>query len=125
MLVACNVGVDTMVASARGIWSIFNALPCPNDTDARRQRSRDEPNVTRDVKANYEGASFEMDKARLLASKASHSSDWLYALPITACGLLLSDEAIRVVTSLRLDLNICESHPCPCGATVTSRWTHG
>ena len=38
-----------------------------------------------------------MDKARLLASNAPHSSDWLYAQPITACGLRLSDEAIRVV----------------------------
>ena len=43
-----------------------------------------------------------MDKARLLASKVPHSSDWLYALPITACGLRLSDEAIRVAGGLRL-----------------------
>ena len=125
MLVACNVGVNTVVASARGTWSSLNALPCLSDTDARRQRSWDEPNVTRDVKAIREGASSEMDKARLLASKASHSSDWLYALSITACGLRLSDEAIRVAVGLRLVLNICEPHPCPCGAMVTSRGTHG
>ena len=96
MLVACNVGVDTVVTSARDTWSSFTALPCPSDTDARRQRSWDEPNVTREVKAIWEGASSEMDKARLLTSKAPHSSDWLYALPITACGLRLSDKAIRV-----------------------------
>ena len=66
-----------------------------------------------------------MDKARLLASKAPHSSDWLYALPITTCGLRLSDEAIRVAVGLRLGLNICEPHPCPCGAMVTSRRTNG
>ena len=125
MLVACNVGVDTLVASTRGIWSSFNALHCPKDTDARRQRSSDEPNVTRDVNAICEGASSEMDKARLLASKAPHSSNWLYALPITACGLRLSDEAIRVAVGLRLGLNICKPHPCPYGATVTSRGTHG
>ena len=81
--------------------------------------------MTRDVKAIWEGASSEMDKAKLLASKALHSSDWLYALPITACGLLLSDEAIRVAVGLRLGMNICEPHPCPCGATVTSRGAHG
>ena len=79
MLVACNVGVDTVVASAPYTWSSLNALPCPSDTDVRRQRSWNEPNVTRDVKAVLEGASSEMDKARLLASKASHCSDWLYA----------------------------------------------
>ena len=50
---------------ARDTWSSLNALPCPSDTDARRQRSWDEPNVTRDVKAIWEGASSEMDKARL------------------------------------------------------------
>ena len=66
-----------------------------------------------------------MDKARLLTSKAPHSSDWLYALPITACGLRLSAEAIRVAVGLRLGLNICEPHPCPCGAMITSRGTHG
>ena len=66
-----------------------------------------------------------MDKAMLLASKAPHSSDWLYTLSITACGLRLSDEAIRVAVGLRLGLNICEPHPCPCGASVTSRGTHG
>ena len=66
-----------------------------------------------------------MDKARLLASKASHSSDWLYALPITACGLRLSGEAIWIAVGLRLALNMCEPHPCPCGATVTSKGTHG
>ena len=125
MHVACNVRVDTVVALARDTWSSFNALPCPSDTDARRQRSWDEPNVTRDVKAIWEEASSGMDKARLLASKSPHSSDWLCALPITACSLRLSDEAIRVIVGLRLGLNICEPHPCPCGATVTSRGTHG
>ena len=76
MIAAYNVGVDTVVASAR-YTSSFNALPCPNATNARRQRSCDEPNVACDVKAFWEEASSEMDKARLLASKAPHSSDWL------------------------------------------------
>ena len=62
MLVACKVGVETVVESARDTWSSFNAITCPNDTDARRQRLRDEPNMTRDVKFILEGASSEMDK---------------------------------------------------------------
>ena len=84
MLVACNVGVDTVVASAPNTWSSLNTLPCPSDTDARRQRSLDEPNVTRDVKAIWEGASSEVDKARLLASKAPHSSGVRYKSPLAA-----------------------------------------
>ena len=62
MLAACNVGVNTVVASARETWSSFNAaLPCQSDTDTRRQRSWDEPNATRDVKAIWKGASSKMD----------------------------------------------------------------
>ena len=66
-----------------------------------------------------------MNKARQLTSKVSRSSNWLYALAITACGLRLFDEAIRISVDLRLGLTICEPHPCPCGATVISGETHG
>ena len=31
----------------------------------------------------------------------------------------------RVAVDLRLGLNICEPHPCPCRATITSRGTRG
>ena len=65
MLVASNIGVDTVIASAQDTWSSFNALTCPSETDARRQRSWDKLNVTRDVKAIWDGASSEMNKARL------------------------------------------------------------
>src|SRR5277367_3954610 len=58
------------------------------------------------------------DRARLLATSAPHASDWLYALPITTCGLRLEDEAIRVAIGLRLGLPICEPHPCSCGSLV-------
>ena len=66
-----------------------------------------------------------MDKAWLIAAKIPHGSDWLYMLPIAASGLCLSDEVIQVSVSLHLGLNLCESHACPCGATVTSRGMHG
>ena len=69
-----------VVASVRDNWSSFNTLPCPSDTDAHRQRSWNEPNMTRDVRAIWKGTSSKMDKEMLLASKAPHSSDWLYAL---------------------------------------------
>ena len=33
-------------------------------------------------------------EARLLALKAAHSSDWLFALPISFCGLRMCDETV-------------------------------
>jgi hypothetical protein len=65
------------------------------------------------------------DRARLLASQATHSADWLFALPISVLGLRLSDEAVRVATGMRLGIKICEEHQCPCGATVDTLGTHG
>jgi len=44
----------------------------------------------------------DMDKARLLAAASPHSGDWLHAPPVTAVGLRLSDEVIRVAVAHRL-----------------------
>ena len=67
----------------------------------------------------------DLDKARLLAIKATHSIDWIFALHIFSCGLRMCDETIRVAVGLRLGLNLCEVHTCSCGALVSARGTHG
>ena len=64
-------------------------------------------------------------RARLSANTVEHSSDSLHALSITACGLRLDDEAVRVPVSLRLGCDLCQSHRCPCGVDVDLRGTHG
>jgi len=70
------------------------------------------------------------NRSRILAVSADHSSDWLHALPISSCGLRLSDEAIRIAVGLRLGTTLCSPHQCPCGSQVDSlgfrflRWTH-
>jgi len=51
-----------------------------------------------------------------------HSGDWLLALPISSCGLRLSDDAVRVAVILRLGCSICVAHTCRCGSPVD---THG
>src|SRR6218665_1087959 len=48
-----------------------------------------------------------------------NSGDWLLALPISACGLRLDDEAVRTATKLRLGVDLCVQHECPCGTLVT------
>src|SRR6218665_112606 len=39
-----------------------------------------------------------------------HAGDLLNALPITACGLRLDDEDVRIAVGLRLGAAICEPH---------------
>ena len=67
----------------------------------------------------------DVDKARLLAAASPHSGDWLHAPPITAVGLRLSDEAIRVAVAHRLGSKACDPHTCVCGKAVDARGLHG
>ena len=48
--------------------------------------------------------------ARFLAAATPHSGDWLLALPISSCGLKLSDDAVRVAVALRLGCSVCVAH---------------
>jgi len=49
------------------------------------------------------------------------STRWLHAPPITAVGLRLSNEAIRVAVGMRLGINLSEPHQCQCGVVVDAR----
>ena len=64
-------------------------------------------------------------KARFLAAAASHSGDWLLALPVTSCGLRLTIEAVRVAVALCLGCSVCVAHTCRCGALVDAQGIHG
>ena len=78
-----------------------------------------------EVQILYDSCRDERDMARLHAVRSPHSGDWLHALPISACGLRLDDDTVRVAVGLRLGTDICEPHICPCGSLVDSRGTHG
>jgi len=49
----------------------------------------------------------------------------IHAPPITAVGLRLSDEAIRVAVAHRIVCKTCEPHTCACGKAVDARGLHG
>ena len=66
----------------------------------------------------------DVDKARLLAVSSPHVGDWLHAPPITAVGLRLSDEAVRVAVAHRLGCKACVPHTCVCGKPVDARGLH-
>ena len=63
----------------------------------------------------------DIDRAKLLAIKASHTSDWLFAVPISSCRLRMCDETIRVAVGLYLGLNLCEAYTCP-GCALMNAW---
>ena len=64
-------------------------------------------------------------KARLLAVSSNNASDFLYALPISSLGLKLADSTMRIACALRLGSQMCQTHKCPCGATVDPLGRHG
>ena len=70
-------------------------------------------------------AESSIDQARLLFACAEHSGDWLHAPPITAVGLRLNDEMVRISIATRLGARTCEPHTCPCGKEVDARGLHG
>ena len=45
--------------------------------------------------------------ASFMAASSPHSGDWLFALPITSCGLRLDDEAVRIAVASRLGMPLC------------------
>lgn len=88
------------------------------------QRSWDTPIVAKTRLNLLQSLTSDADRARLLAVSSAKSGAWLHALPISACGLLLEDEAVRVSIGFRLGAKVCEPHTCPCGSEVDARGTH-
>ena len=96
----------------------------PVNSDIHKQRTWDKVVVDAEYNDLLSRYSEPYHRARLLAAAAPHSGDWLHTIPISACGLHLEDNAIRVAVGLRLGCAFCEAHPCPCGATVNSLGQH-
>lgn len=93
--------------------------------DEGRQRFWDAAVVDQTAQSLLRTQNEPYHQARLLAAMAAHSGDWLHAVPISACGLRLSDEAVRVAVGLRLGTELCQAHQCAaCDATVDTRGSH-
>jgi hypothetical protein len=125
ILSSCSAPSDSIVDTSRAAWSAAHNQPCPPVPASSKQVSWDNPSISADKATVWANAPDNHHRAILLASSAPHSGDWLHALPISSCGLRLDNESIRVAVGLRLGLNLCEPHPCPCGALVDARGNHG
>ena len=119
----CQLSADSSVDRVLALWMASNNIAIVQD--ASKQRSWDKPCIEAEFSRLLNSQIDNHHRARLLALTAPHSGDWLHALPISTCGLRLSDEDVRVAVGLRLGARLCEPHQCPCGANVDTRGIHG
>jgi len=116
--------IDSVRDETQQTWcSHFNS-PVPVAPLDSRQHVWDESAILKVIDVLNQ-VSDPVHKARILACQAAHAGDWLLACPITACGLRLDDEAIRIAVGLRLGGNLCTPHTCPCGQLVDASGVHG
>ena len=125
ILVRCEASSDSSVDTMRSWWESEHSLACPSHPASVKQASWDSPSIIADKDSLLTDAADNHHRARILATAAVHSGDWLHALPISSCGLRLDNETIRIAIGLRLGVNLCQPHPCPCGTLVDARGTHG
>lgn len=116
---------DPSVEDLEARWRIESGITIPNSFPTHIQSKWDQPLLHRTFSELSTMLSEKIDQARLNAVSTQHAGDWLCTLPITSCGLKLSDEAVRVAVGLRLGANICEPHTCACGVPVTAKGEHG
>ena len=116
---------DLLTEEYRGRWQQATGCSCPFDPASYKQNTWDRPLINLDLATLINSQPDMHNKARMAAVSTLHSGDWLFALPITTCGLRLDNEAVCVAVGLRLGINLCEPHTCPCGAMVDARGSHG
>ena len=107
------------------VWQDRHGRDLPLELDMTKQACLDQFSINSGLEILNRGFTDDYNKARLLACQAPHSGDWLNAWPITACGLRLDNEAIRVAVGLRLGVGLCDPYTCICGARVDEKGSHG
>ena len=113
------------MADTLKVWKDRHGQLPPEENNRSSQRNWDSASIEVGKSILREKFTDPQNKARLNAATAPHGSDWLFALPITAFGLRLDDEAIRMAVGLRLGVPLCEPHQCHCGSAVGALGTHG
>ena len=117
----CNNNNNKLLA----MWQAELGINITVDFPTHIQSKWDQPLLQKTSSDLFHPLTEKHDQARWRAVTAQHAGDWLHSLPITSCGMRLSDEALRVAVGLRLGANICEPHTCACGAFVSARGEHG
>src|SRR6218665_2016159 len=87
-------------------WNEITGTTHPDNQAAGKQAHWDRPLVNKVHESLIESCLDAYHQARLKETAARHAGDWLFALPISSCGLRMGDETIRVVVGLRLGTTI-------------------
>ena len=105
LLCAPVIQADPHYANLSEHWQALTELSLTDHFPANSQTKLDAPLLQKEHSFLLQPSTEPSDLARLKAVSSQHADDWLNCLPITSCGLRLSDEAIRVAVGLRLGAN--------------------
>ena len=105
--------VDSSKVRTVDAWKKLTASDVPTEAKQGKQKEWDNIVTKNIAKELLDNAIGPLDQARLRAAAEPHSGDWLLAPPITAVGLRMMNETIRIATGMRLSISICEPHLCP------------
>ena len=99
---------DNDISAALSSWSSLSDSEQPSQQSRSVQKAW-AGKIASVVQASLmSSAESPLDQARLLSACAEHSEYRLYAPPITAVGLRLTDEMIRISVGTRLGARTCE-----------------
>ena len=115
---------DSFFVSSLSVWSAAFGNPPLGQPLSGKQSFWDRPGILTDRARVESNLTTVHEKASFMAASATHSGDWLLALPIVACGLRLDDESVRTAVALRLGIQLCVPHPCRCGTQVDAYGIH-
>ena len=112
---------DPYVDEAQSRWSEGHDLQPPEGAAVCKQSAWDGLRATVASERLLSRAGNDEEHARLLSVSTKESGAWLRALPVSALGLRVDDDTVRVAVGLRLGTAICGPHSCQrCGLAVLS-----